>query len=59
MAKIKIVVTAQGVKIKAEGYQGPACEKAVRFFADRLAGEQTNSENTPEFYQQPDQEVQQ
>lgn len=61
MAKIKITVTPAGINVAGDGYQGPACEKAVKFFADRLDGTVVTDEHTQDFYETPsqDQEIQQ
>lgn len=55
VAKIKITVTPTGINVQGEGYQGPACEKAVKFFADRLDGAVVTDEHTQDFYETPEQ----
>lgn len=59
MAGIRIEVRAGGIEIKGVGYAGPRCENAVKYVSDLLNGEVLEQEHTPEFFQTPDQEVEQ
>lgn len=61
VATIRITVTPEGITVKGDGYQGPVCEKAVKFVADRLDGTITADEHTQDYYDTaaPEQEIQQ
>lgn len=53
VAKVRIMVTPASINLAGEGYQGPACEQAVKFFADRLDGAAAVDEHTQDFYTTP------
>lgn len=59
MAKVRITVKASGIEVKGDGYTGPRCESAVKYVSDLLNGTVLDEEHTQEYFQTPDQEVQQ
>jgi len=59
MAGIRIEVRATGIETKGVGYSGPRCESAVKYVSDLLNAEVIEQEHTQEYFQTPDQEVEQ
>ena len=52
MKQVTITVDAVGgVKIDAEGFVGNTCDDATKVFAQAFAGEQTDRQEKPEYYQ--------
>ncbi len=54
MAKVVATITPQGaITLEAEGFQGAACEEAVKVFAETL--EVQGEEHKPEYWLTQDQ----
>jgi len=51
MAKLILKTTGTGqVKMEAEGFQGPTCEKTINAFVTRMGSSVAESEPLPEYY---------
>lgn len=59
MAGVRIEVRATGIETKGVGYVGAKCESAVKYVSDLLNAETIDEQHTPEYFQTPDQEVEQ
>jgi len=59
MAKVRITVKASGIDVQGDGYAGPRCESAVKYVSDLLNSTIIEEQHTQEYFQTPDQEVQQ
>ena len=59
MAQVRIRIEKGKVRIEAEGYVGPSCEKAVRFFQQGLGGTEIYAEQKPEYFVSPETEQEQ
>jgi hypothetical protein len=56
MAKVRIVVKADGITLKGDGYNGPACEQAVKYVSSLLNSTIISEEHTQEYFNASDQE---
>lgn len=59
MAGVRIEVRATGIETKGVGYSGPRCESAVKYVSDLLNATTIDEQHTPEYFQTPEQEVEQ
>lgn len=59
MAGVRIEVRATGIETNGVGYSGPRCEGAVKYVSDLLNGTTIEEQHTQEYFQTPDQEVEQ
>jgi hypothetical protein len=56
MAKVRIIVKANGITCKGDGYNGPACEQAVKYVSSLLNSTIVSEEHMQEYFNAPDQE---
>lgn len=51
--KLIITINKDGsIKVEADGFIGPVCEKEVLEFISAFGGETTHEEHKPEYYQE-------